>query len=242
MWCEKGIRIALDDWGDLKSRPIPRSKGGGIGNSQKARCVVSIVLGSISILINDPSSLCWFLSRLSKATAGLDSLNLGLGERLATEAGGELVAVKVEALGGLDGAKSGAGRATNAGLLTADGLAKGAVLLGVLAVGAEGGGRTPVGGERVGGRGRVRLGSVVDGSCWTKSKMSARHPKTPRLPIEMADAAQPECSEAQHGEEEHTRNGSATEELDGRNTLSVSSSAENPGGGEHGCGFAGWVC
>lgn len=31
-------------WGDLKSRPIPRSKGGGIGNSQKVRCVVSVVL------------------------------------------------------------------------------------------------------------------------------------------------------------------------------------------------------
>ena len=129
--------------------------------------------GLISILINEPSSLCRFLLRLSKATARLNSLDLGLGERLATEAGGELVAVKVEALGGLDGAKGGAGGATNAGLLTADGLTEGTVLLGVLAVGAEGGGRAPVGGERVGGRGRVRLGGVVDGSCRTKSGMLA---------------------------------------------------------------------
>lgn len=76
------------------------------------------------------------------------------------------------------------------------------MLLGVLTVGAEGGGRAPVVRERVGGRGRVRLGGVVDGS----------------------------------------RNGSATEELDGRNALGVSSSPENSGGSEHGCGCEGWGC
>lgn len=108
------------------------------------------------------------LSHLSKATARLNGLDLGLGERLATEAGGELVTVKVEALNRLDGAESTAGSATNAGKLRADGLAEGTVLLGVLAVGAEGGGRTPVGRKGVGGRGRVRLGGVVDGSYINK--------------------------------------------------------------------------
>lgn len=115
------------------------------------------------------------------------------------------------------------------------------MLLGVLAVGAEGGGRAPVGRERVGGRGRVRLGGVVDGSCWTKSRMSVTSSSNTKAAGRDGRCTTPECSEAQDGEK-HTRNGSATEELDGRHTLSVSSSAEDSGGGEHGCGFAGWGC
>lgn len=114
------------------------------------------------------------------------------------------------------------------------------MLLGVLAIGAESGGRTPVGRERVGRRGRVRLGRVVDGSCWTKSSQHVirKH----KVASQDGRCTTPECSEAQDGEE-HTRNGSATEELDGRNTLSVSGSlAEDSGGGEHGCDFEGWVC
>lgn len=66
--------------------------------------------------------------------------------------------------------------------------------------------------------------------------------KTPRFASQNGRCTTPECSEAQ-GEEKHTGNGSATKELDGRNTLSVSGSlAEDSGGGEHGCDFEGWVC
>ena len=107
------------------------------------------------------------------SAAALEGLNLGLGDGGAPEAGGQLVAVKVDALRGLDGAQVGAGGAADAGVGGGlDGLAEGAELLSVVAVGAEGavgGGLLvvlgEVLGEGVGGRGRVRMGRVVDG-CW----------------------------------------------------------------------------
>lgn len=106
-------------------------------------------------------------------TAGLDGLNLGEVDGLAAEAGGKLGNVKEDAAGGVDGAERRAGHAADASLAGANRLLQGAVLLGVVAVGAEAGvaGRGAVGrgaealGQLARGRGRVRLGAVVDGSC-----------------------------------------------------------------------------
>lgn len=102
--------------------------------------------------------------------AGLDSLNLGEVDRLAAEASRELRNVKEDALGSLDGAKVGARHAADASLAGANRLLEGAVLLSVVAVGTEAGvAGGAVGGETIGelarGRGRVRLGRVVDGRC-----------------------------------------------------------------------------
>lgn len=73
------------------------------------------------------------------SAAGLDGLDLGQVDGLALEAGGELGAVEEDAGGGDDGAQLVAGGAADAGLRAgADGALKGAVLLGVVAVGAEG--------------------------------------------------------------------------------------------------------
>jgi hypothetical protein len=104
------------------------------------------------------------------STARLNGLNLAEVNGGAAEAGWKLRDVKEDARGGLDGAQIGAGWATDA-VLYADGLLEGTVLLGMVAVRAERGvtGRVAVtvGGKGLGqralGRGRVRLGGVVDG-------------------------------------------------------------------------------
>jgi hypothetical protein len=107
-------------------------------------------------------------SKLAGAAA-LNGLNLGNVEGDAAEARGELGEVEEHALGGVDGAELGArGAADAAG--GADRLLERTVLLGVVAVGAEGGvaggAVVAVGaeglGERAVGGGRVRLGGVVD--------------------------------------------------------------------------------
>ena len=102
--------------------------------------------------------------------AGLDCLELGHGDGLAAEASRKLVAVEVEALGGVNGAKLKAGETTDARLVisVADGLLEGTVLLGVLAVAGEASAATALGaaeilGELARGRLGVRLGGVVDG-------------------------------------------------------------------------------
>lgn len=100
--------------------------------------------------------------------AGLDSLDLGEVDGLAAEAGGELAAVEEDAARGGDGAEVGARGAAHAHL--ADGLLEGAELLGVVAVGGEGGVLGALGGpagaealgEGAGGGLRVGAGSVVD--------------------------------------------------------------------------------
>lgn len=84
------------------------------------------------------------------------------------EAGREVVAVKVVALGRVDGAELGAGGAANAAAVGLDGLAEGAELLSVVPVRTEGGvgGKAGPGGrEGAGGRGRVRLRGRVDVGC-----------------------------------------------------------------------------
>jgi hypothetical protein len=112
------------------------------------------------------------LAALNKGgTAGLDGLNLSHVERGAVEAGGQLGGVEVDASGRSDGAQVGTGGTANANV-RADGLLEGTVLLGVIAVGAEGavaggsgGGAGKALGELAGGRGGVRLGGVVDRGC-----------------------------------------------------------------------------
>lgn len=109
-----------------------------------------------------------YLAEESSA-AGLDGLNLGEVDGLAAEAGGKLGNVKEDAVGGVDGTQLGAGEAADARLAGANSFLKGAVLLGVVAVGAEIGvtGGARVGGEALRelarGRGGVRLGGVVNG-------------------------------------------------------------------------------
>lgn len=105
------------------------------------------------------------------STAGLDGLNLSHVERSAVEAGGQLGCVEIDASGRGDGAQIGTGGAANAGART-DRLLEGTVLLGVVAVGAEGavaggsGGRAGEAlGELASGRGGVRLGGVVNRGC-----------------------------------------------------------------------------
>ncbi len=72
--------------------------------------------------------------------ARLDSLDLRQGQLRSPEAGGQLVAVEEDALGGLDRPQLGAGGAADAGLAGAlDGLPQGPELLGVVPVGAESG-------------------------------------------------------------------------------------------------------
>jgi hypothetical protein len=81
------------------------------------------------------------------------------------EAGRKVVAVKIVALGRVDGAELGAGGAANAAGVGLDGLAERAELLSVVPVRAEGGvgGKAGPGGrEGAGGRGRVRLRGRVD--------------------------------------------------------------------------------
>lgn len=101
---------------------------------------------------------------------GLNGLDLGSTESGTAEARRELRHVESNAVGGMDRAEAGARGTANATFST-NGLLQGTVLLGVVAVGAEGGvcgiGRTiaVVGetlGERSGRRGRVSLGGVID--------------------------------------------------------------------------------
>lgn len=112
----------------------------------------------------------FYLAQEGGATR-LDGLNLGEVDGLAAEAGGELGNVEEDAAGGVDGAEVRAGQAADASVAGADRLLERAVLLGVVAVGAEAGvaGGGAVGGEALGelarGRGRVRLGAVVNGRC-----------------------------------------------------------------------------
>lgn len=96
---------------------------------------------------------------------------------MATESGRKLGEVEEDTLGGIDRAKLGTRGATDASLSAADGLLERTVLLGMVAVGAERGvARRAAGGEGLGEstsrRGRVRLGSVVDGG-WRAEKVSS---------------------------------------------------------------------
>lgn len=102
------------------------------------------------------------------STAGLDSLDLGSVEASTVEAGRELREVEGNALGSVDGAKRGSAGAAEARLL------KGTVLLGVVAVGAEGlvgRGRVTVTvasprlGKLLDSGGRVGLGGVIEVGC-----------------------------------------------------------------------------
>lgn len=105
--------------------------------------------------------------------AGLDGLDLGEVDGGPAEAGGQVVPVEEDALGGLDGAHLVAGHHAHA-RGAAGGLAQGAVLLGVVAVAAEGIVRVAAGGaaalaevsgQRPGRGLRVRMGGVVDVGC-----------------------------------------------------------------------------
>lgn len=144
---------------------------------------------SISVeppIIHPPHSTVF--STEEGSAARLDCLELGERNGLAAEAGGQLGAVEVEALGGGDGAELVARDATDARLVVAvaDGLLEGTVLLGVLAVagevGAAGGAvALAVGaealGELAGRRLGVGLGSVIDGG-WEVSAMSPGQGRT----------------------------------------------------------------
>lgn len=105
------------------------------------------------------------------STAGLDSLDLAQVNGSAAKASGELGHIKEDACRRSDGAQVGAGGTTNASIGT-DGLLERAMLLGVVAVRAEGrvasgSGAVSVASEGLregaaGGR-RVRTGGVVNG-------------------------------------------------------------------------------
>lgn len=108
--------------------------------------------------------------REHSGTARLDGLDLGEGERGAVEAGGELAAVEVDALGRGDRPEVGASLAANASVGGRDGLAQRPKLLRVVAVRAEGGvRRLEVGRERLGRRRRMGLRRVIDRDCREKS-------------------------------------------------------------------------
>jgi hypothetical protein len=101
-----------------------------------------------------------------RSPARLDGLNLGGGEGRAVEAGREVVAVKVVALGRRHGAEVGPGQAADTAAARLDGLAERPELLGVVAVRAERRVRRGEAlGERAGRRGRVRVRGMVDRSC-----------------------------------------------------------------------------
>lgn len=103
-----------------------------------------------------------------RRAARLYCLDLGGGQRGSPEATGQVVAVKVLALGGGDRAQLVAGGAANAALRQGlDGLAQGTKLLGVVAVGTEGlvrGDGSKVRRQVLGWAGRVWVaGSMVNG-------------------------------------------------------------------------------
>lgn len=97
-----------------------------------------------------------------RGTGGFNGIDLGQVDGRAAESSGQLVAVEVLALGGGDGAQGVAGRLAHAAGL---GPAQRTMLLGVLAVGGEGGrlGGLEVGWELVGWGRRVGVRGVVDG-------------------------------------------------------------------------------
>lgn len=104
------------------------------------------------------------------STAGLNGLDLGSAESSAAEACRELGDVECDTLRGVNRAEAGAGGTANT-TVSANGLLQRTVLLGVVAVGAEGSvsgrGRAvavvgEVLGERSGRGGRVRLGRMVN--------------------------------------------------------------------------------
>ena len=80
----------------------------------------------------------FYRSSIQGRAAGLDGLNFGSRQGLAMETRGEVIAIEENPLGRGDWAKLGAGVAADASV-HADGLAERAELLGVVAVGAEGG-------------------------------------------------------------------------------------------------------
>ena len=105
----------------------------------------------------------------SGSTSRLDRLDLGQGQGRAAEPSRQVVTVEEATLRGRYWAEIRARVAANAAAADRDGLAKRSVLLGMVAVGAEGVVRGLVGGrERGGKRLRRRLGvrvrGVVDGS------------------------------------------------------------------------------
>lgn len=112
------------------------------------------------------------------SAAGLNGLNLGHLHRGATEAGRKLRDVEEDAGSRLHGTKLSTRGATDAASSDTDRLLERTVLLGVVAVGAEGavggGGRSEALGELASRRGRVRLGGVVDVGCELGSKLLAK--------------------------------------------------------------------
>lgn len=104
------------------------------------------------------------------STPRLNGLNLGEINGLAAETGRELGNVKEDAGRGSHGTQICARGTANARLAGSNGLLQRTMLLGVISVGAEGGvaagGGTGGKGVRqlAGGRGRVRLGGVINGS------------------------------------------------------------------------------
>ncbi len=110
-------------------------------------------------------------SSKSGSTSRLDRLDLGQGQGRAAEPSRQLVAVEEATLRGRYWAEIRARVAANAAAADCDGLAKRSVLLGMVAVGAEGvvrgllGGRgRERGGKRLRRRLRVRVRGVIDGS------------------------------------------------------------------------------
>lgn len=99
-----------------------------------------------------------------RSTAGLNGIDLRQIDRSPSEAGGQLVAVEVLALGGLNGAQLMAGERTDTAV-AAQAASQGAVLLSLLSVGGEAVGRggLEVLGDLVGRRGRMRVRGVVHG-------------------------------------------------------------------------------
>lgn len=95
--------------------------------------------------------------RVHASTAGLDGLDLGLGPRQTTETSRQLSAVEELASLGGDGAEGGARLGSDAAAELST--AKGAVLLGLRAVGGERVGKGANGGSGVDSR------SVVNGLC-----------------------------------------------------------------------------
>lgn len=95
--------------------------------------------------------------RVHASTAGLDGLDLGLGPRQTTETSRQLSAVEELASLGGDGAEGGARLGSDAAAELST--AKGAVLLGLGAVGGERVGKGANGGSGVDSR------SVVNGLC-----------------------------------------------------------------------------
>lgn len=127
-------------------RPLP------VAGQRLLFCLFFITFFLVVVVVASHS-----LSTEESSTPGLDSLDLGQVDGCPSEAGRELGGVEEGARGGGDGAQFRARGAANARLSETDGLLEGAVLLGMVAVGAEGG---VAGG---GGRGPEALGELAGG-------------------------------------------------------------------------------